>query len=511
MQEKKRLQLCRHKHKKCLMNLKYKIKAECSFAFGFYLKRRVRTMKKYQLFIDGKWVSSTGDKWIEVENPATKEIVGAVPRGNEADVDKAVAAAKAASESWAAKTPHERAEYLRRLADVIEKRKDDLCLTISNELGIPLKYAFDYHVGGAVREARYFADMAENYEYEQKTDCGMIRREPFGVVAGITPWNYPLDQATFKLFAAMAAGNTVVLKPSQNAPLCCCILAEAVEEAGFPAGVFNLVTGAGGEVGNAIALHKDIDALSFTGSTAGGIEVGRLALSTVKKITLELGGKSPLVVLKGADYAAAVADACSSAFMNTGQTCCAYTRMLIPESEKDEIEKLLTAEAAKYITGDPLDENTEVGPLISEKAFNKVKGYIEKGIAEGARLIAGEVPQSCENGYYVKPTIFMDVTNDMTIAREEIFGPVLSVITYKTGEEALAVANDTPYGLYGAVYGPADEALSFAKKIKAGGVHVNGAGGGLHMPFGGYKQSGIGREGGTFGFEDFLEIKSLCY
>ncbi len=468
-------------------------------------------MKKYQLFIDGKWADSTEDKWIEVENPATREIIGKVPRGNADDVDRAVAAARAASESWADKTPHERAEFLRRLSGVIEKRKDEFCAVISAELGIPLKYAFDYHVGGAINEAKYFADMAENFEYEKKTECGMIRREPFGVVAGITPWNYPLDQATFKLFAAMAAGNTVVLKPSQNAPLCCCILAEAVEEAGFPNGVFNLVTGAGGEVGNAIALHKGIDALSFTGSTSGGIEVGRLALSTVKKITLELGGKSPLVVLDGADLAAAVADACSSAFMNTGQTCCAYTRMLIPEQKKDEIESLLKAESAKYITGDPLDPATEVGPLISEKAFNKVKGYIEKGIAEGARLIVGEVPVNCDNGYYVNPVVFLDVTNNMTIAREEIFGPVLSVIPYKTKEEALAIANDTPYGLYGAVYGKPDEALAFAKKIKAGGVNVNGAGGGVYMPFGGYKQSGIGREGGTFGFEDFLEIKALCY
>ena len=468
-------------------------------------------MKEYQLFIDGKWTAGAEDRWIEVENPATKEIIGKVPRGNAEDVDRAVAAARAAAESWAAKAPHERSEFLRKLSEVIEKRKDEFCTTISSELGIPLKYAFDYHVSGAIREAKYFTDMCENFEYEQKTDCGMIRREPFGVVAGITPWNYPLDQATFKLFAAMAAGNTVVLKPSQNAPLCCCILAEAIEEAGFPNGVFNLVTGAGGEVGNAIALHEGIDALSFTGSTSGGIEVGKLALSTVKKITLELGGKSPLVVLEGADLEAAVADACSSAFMNTGQTCCAYTRMLIPESKKDEIEALLKAEAEKYITGDPLDPETEVGPLISEKAFNKVKGYIEKGIAENARLIAGGVPENCDKGYYVNPTIFSDVSNDMTIAREEIFGPVLAVIPYKTEEEALAIANDTNYGLYGAVYGEPAAALEFAKKIKAGGVHVNGAGGGVDMPFGGYKQSGIGREGGTFGFEDFLEIKALCY
>ena len=467
-------------------------------------------MKTYELYIDGKWMKSDADRRIEVENPATREVIGDVPRGNEADVNRAVAAAKAAELSWAEKTPKERAVYFRKLADIIERRKDEFSAVISQELGIPLKHAFDYHVAGGISDARSAADIAESFPYETKLSGGIVRREPFGVVAGITPWNYPLTQATYKLFPAMAAGNTVVLKPSQNTPLCCCLLAETIDEAGFPAGVFNLVTGVGGEVGNALAAHPDVDALSFTGSTSGGIEVGKLALSTVKKLTLELGGKSPLVVLPGADLEAAATEVCSSAFMNSGQTCCAYTRMLIPDSEKEKIEALLVREAAKYITGDPLDERSEVGPLSSEKAFHKVCGYIRKGIEEGARMIAGEVPQDCSGGYYVPPVIFADVANDMTIAKEEIFGPVLCVIPYHTEAEALEIANDTPYGLAGSVFGPQEEALAFAKKIKAGFMSVNGGAGGEGMPFGGYRHSGIGREGGIFGFEEFLEIKALC-
>lgn len=468
-------------------------------------------MKTYDLYINGQWTKSSNDRVIQVENPATKEIVACVPRGNAEDVDKAVLAARSAQADWAAKPVKERADLMRKLADVIESKHDELCLVISNEMGIPLKHALGYHVNGASREARFFADMAENFQYEIPMEGGAVLREPVGVVAGITPWNYPLDQATYKLFPAIVSGNTVVLKPSQNAPTCCLILAECFDEAGFPAGVFNVVTGVAGEVGNALATHKEVDVVSFTGSTSGGIEVGKLALNTVKKIALELGGKSPLIVLEGGDLEAAVEHVCSDAFMNTGQTCCAYTRFLIHESLKEKAEELLKAEAAKYITGDPLDENTEVGPVVSEKAWIKVKGYIEKGIAEGARLIAGEVPENCDNGYYIKPAVFMDVTNDMTIAQEEIFGPVLSVITFKDDDEAVAIGNDTQYGLASGVYGPAERAMAVAKRLKAGNCSVNGAGGSLAYPFGGYKMSGIGRELGTFGFEEFLEIKSVFF
>lgn len=466
-------------------------------------------MRKFDLYIGGEWVKSTGDSFIEVENPATKEIIGIVPRGNDADADRAVKAARAAAGSWAQTLPAVRAALMRKLAGIIEKRKDEFSLTISHELGIPLKYAFDYHVAGSIATAEFYANIAENFKYETKIEGGIIRREPVGVVAGLTPWNYPLGQATYKLFPAIAAGNCVVLKPSQMTPLCACMLAEAIHEAGFPAGVFNLVSGAGGEVGNVLAAHDDVDMISFTGSTSAGKEVGRLSLGTVKKIALELGGKSPLIILEGADCKAAVAAVCSSAFMNSGQTCCAYTRLLVPKKIKHEIEELLKSEAAKYKTGDPLDSETQVGPLISEKAFNKVKAYIQSGVDDGAKLITGEIPENCDKGYFVKPTIFTDVTNDMKIAREEIFGPVLSVIYYDTLDEAVEIANDTPYGLAGAVFGPEEAAYEIAKMMKAGVISINGAPGDMQFPFGGYKQSGIGREGGIFGFEEFLEVKAI--
>ena len=468
-------------------------------------------MREYKLYIDGKWQDSKSGRVIEVENPATREIIGKVPRGNADDVDLAVKAANAAQPAWSALPVKERADLMRKLADIIDRRKDEFAEVITEELGIPVTYSFDFHVVTSIDAARKAADMAETYEYEKPLDGGFVVREPLGVIAGICPWNYPLQQATFKLLPAIAAGNCGILKPSRNAPLCCGMLTEAIEEAGFPAGVFNLVTGIGGEVGNALSSHEGVQAISFTGSTKGGIEVGKLALDTVKKITLELGGKSPLVVLEGADLKAAVAAVCRSAFMNTGQTCCAYTRFIIPEKLEGEREGLLVKEAEKYNTGDPLDPATTVGPLISEKAFNKVKGYLEKGVAAGARLVTGEIPENCDNGYFVKPAVFMGVKNDMAIAQEEIFGPVLSVISYKDEDEALRIANDVEYGLAGSVFGPKDRAVAMARKIKAGTVSVNGARGAGDFPFGGYKSSGLGREGGTYGFEEFLEIKSLKY
>ena len=298
-------------------------------------------MREYKLYIDGKWQDSKSGRVIEVENPATREIIGKVPRGNADDVDLAVKAANAAQPAWSALPVKERADLMRKLADIIDRRKDEFAEVITEELGIPVTYSFDFHVVTSIDAARKAADMAETYEYEKPLDGGFVVREPLGVIAGICPWNYPLQQATFKLLPAIAAGNCGILKPSRNAPLCCGMLTEAIEEAGFPAGVFNLVTGIGGEVGNALSSHEGVQAISFTGSTKGGIEVGKLALDTVKKITLELGGKSPLVVLEGADLKAAVAAVCRSAFMNTGQTCCAYTRFIIPEKLEGEIEGLL--------------------------------------------------------------------------------------------------------------------------------------------------------------------------
>ncbi|MCQ4638438.1 aldehyde dehydrogenase family protein [Anaerovorax odorimutans] len=466
-------------------------------------------MINYDLYIDGKWMASTGSSRIEVEDPATRQVIGSVPRGTKEDVDKAVAAAKKAFPEWSRTSAKERGRILRKVGDLMEQRKTDFARVISLELGMPIRHVEKWHLKSSIREAVYFAHMAENFEYEYEAEGGWVRREPFGVIAGLTPWNYPMEQITMKLFPAIAAGNCVVLKPSQATPLCACMLANIFEDAGLPPGVFNIVTGAGGEVGNCLALHRDVDMLTFTGSTSAGKEVGALALSTVKKITLELGGKSPLIVLPDADFRAAAEEAVYSVFMNTGQTCCAYTRMLVPRKNKEEIESFLAEEAGRYKVGAPSDPDSDIGPLISKRAFERVKGYIEKGIEEGARMLVGEVPGEIKKGYYVKPVIFTDVTNDMTIAREEIFGPVLSVISYDTVEEAVEIANDTPYGLDSAVYGPAEEAYEVGCRIRAGGVHINGADAHITCPFGGYKESGLGREGGTFGFEEYLEVKSV--
>ena len=470
-------------------------------------------MIEYKLFINNEWRKSHSGRTIEIENPATRTVIGKAPRGDASDVDDAARAASAAFSAWRGLKPEERASYLRKLADAIESRKEELCDIITAELGMPRSYVFDYHVEAAITEARLFADIAESYIYEEKKEDHIVLHEPFGVVAGITPWNYPLTQATTKLYAAMAAGNTVVLKPSRQAPLCCLKLAECILDAGFPAGVFNVVTGVGGEVGNALAAHKDIAALSFTGSTKAGIDVGQRALTTVKKITLELGGKSPLILLPDGDAEAAVSAICADVFMNTGQTCCSFTRFLIPEARKEEVEELLKKEVACYIVGDPLDDKTVVGPLISAAAYNKVRGYIQSGLEEGARLISGEVPPALTDdtkGYYVKPAVFADVTNDMAVAREEIFGPVISVISYETVDEAVKIANDTGYGLAGAAFGrDKKKAMEVLKRIDAGYLVLNGAVPSANAPFGGCKMSGLGRECGIYGFEEFLQIRAI--
>lgn len=466
-------------------------------------------MVEYQLYINGEWIPSRGSERIEVENPADRTVIGTVPRGTREDVDRATAAAKKAFAAWSSLSPSSRAEFLRKAGALMEKRSKEFAGMISAELGMPLKHVEHWHVTGPVKQAAYFADMAEDFSYEIPQRGGFVRYEPVGVVAGLTPWNYPLEQITLKIFPALAAGNCVVLKPSQSAPLCACLMAEIFHDAGFPAGVFNLVTGAGGEVGNHMALHPDIDMVTFTGSTTAGKDVGKMALSTVKRLALELGGKSPLIVLEGADLKAAAREAAQSAFMNTGQTCCAFTRLLVPRRCKEEMETLLKEAALSYRVGDPADPDTDIGPLISERAFHRVKDYIEKGLAEGARLVAGQIPTDCEHGYFVEPVVFSDVTNDMTISREEIFGPVLCLLTYDTLDEAVAIANDTPYGLDSGIYGPEQEALFLVPQLRAGGVHINGAPFHFSFPFGGYKESGLGREGGTFGFEEYLEIKSV--
>ena len=469
-------------------------------------------MLHYDLYIDGKWTPGSSGSLIEIKNPATGDLIGTVPRGNREDVNQAVAAAKKAWPHWSRTPIRQRAELLRKAAKKIQRRKRDFERIITAELGMPIGHVSAYHIDGAIAEANFYADLAEEYAYETKLPQGIVRREPIGVVAGLTPWNYPLDQITLKLFPALAAGNCIVLKPSRQAPLCGGLLTELLDEAGCPAGVFNLVTGAGGEVGNLLARHPDVDMVSFTGSTQAGKEIGRMALDTVKKIALELGGKSAAIILEDADLEKAAKEVLRSAFMNTGQTCCAFTRCLIPRSRQRELETLFAKLSAYYTVGDPLSEDSRLGPLISEKALHKVQSYIQKGQEEGARLLIGkipEIPKGPEKGWFVEPAIFTDVSNQMTIAREEIFGPVLCLLPYGDEEEAVAIANDSPYGLAGAVFGEELRAKSVAEKIRAGVVHINGGQLSVQFPFGGYKESGLGREGGIAGFEEYLEIKSV--
>ncbi|HCJ09193.1 MAG: aldehyde dehydrogenase family protein [Lachnospiraceae bacterium] len=467
-------------------------------------------MEKLQLYIGGQWVDGHSGEYIYVENPAKKEMIAAVPKADEEDVQRAVKAAKSGYEIWRFYSGKQRAECLYRLADFFEVHQKEIASTVTQELGAPVSMAEQWHVAGAAGETRFFAKLAEDFAYETRHSGYILRREPYGIVAGITPWNYPLDQITLKILPALAAGNCVILKPSQMAPLTAYWFTRGIEEAGFPAGVLNLVTGCGGEVGNVLALHPDIRMLSFTGSTSAGREVGRLALSNIKKCTLELGGKSAAIVLQDADYEMAVDAVLTDCFMNTGQTCNAITRLLIPASAKEEMEELAIARAREFVVGDPQDPNVDIGPLVSQKAYNSVAEYIKKGLEEGASMIAGKVPDGAEKGYYIQPVIFSDVRNDMTIAKEEIFGPVLCMITYDSLEEAIAIANDSEYGLCGGVFGPEKEAIEVARQMETGVVCINGSGINSGAPFGGYKQSGIGRESCEQSMDEYMEIKAIC-
>lgn len=468
-------------------------------------------MKEYGLYIDGTYEESCSGRYIEVENPATKEVFARVPDGNGEDVDRAAAAARKAFPAWSALSPQERAGYLDRFAGYIEGHSADIGKTITAEIGTPVSFVFDMQVESSIQQGRYYADIARNYRYEEMVgDDMMVRKEPIGVIACLTPWNYPLYQETSKIFPAMAAGNCVVLKPSQIAPVSAFVLAEAADEAGLPPGVMNIVTGRGGEVGALLAEHEDVDMVSFTGSTEQGKKVGMSGIgSNVKKVALELGGKSAAVILRSADMEKAADDIMAGCFFNTGQICSALSRMLAPVEMKDRLEEYIVSTIENYIVGDPEDEKVMIGPLASRKGFDKVCGYISLGLEEGARMLAGSIPDGCDGGYYVSPVVFTDVTRDMVIAREEIFGPVLSIIYYESEDEALEIANDSIYGLAGAVFGEEAEALEFAKKMRAGTINVNNGNFSIEVPFGGYKQSGLGRENGAAGFDEFMEIKSV--
>ena len=465
-----------------------------------------------KVYIDGAWVPSTGKGTIDVVNSTTEEVMGHIPAGTAEDVDKAVKAARKAFETWSATTVEERAKYLTRITEGLQARMDEIATLVSQEVGMPKSLSLLVQAGLPLMDFQNTATLVNEVQFEEQVGTSLIVREPVGVVGAITPWNYPLHQIAAKVAPALAAGCTIVLKPSEVAPLNAFVLAEVIDDIGLPAGVFNLVTGTGDVVGEAMSAHPDIDMISFTGSTRAGKRITEVAAATVKRVTLELGGKSPNVILDDADLEKAVADGVAKAFLNSGQTCSALTRMLVPRSKLAEVEAIAKATAEAFTPGDPFGENTRLGPLVSAAQLERVRGYIKKGEEEGARLVTGgaESPEGLEQGYFVRPTVFSDVTTDMTIAQEEIFGPVLSILPYDDEDEAIRIANDTIYGLAGGVWsGDAERAKAVARRIRTGQVEVNGGSFNPMAPFGGYKQSGRGRELGKFGIEEYLETKSL--
>jgi acyl-CoA reductase-like NAD-dependent aldehyde dehydrogenase len=466
-----------------------------------------------KIYIDGSWVPSKGKGTIDVVNAATEEVMGRVPEGSADDVDKAVAAARSALATWSTTPVEERSKYLQRLSEGLTARSDEIAATISGEVGMPLMWSKMIQAGLPTAVMASFVDIANNFTFEEQIGSSLVVREPVGVVGCITPWNYPLHQVVAKVAPALAAGCTIVLKPSEVAPLSAFILAEIVNDVGLPAGVFNLVSGTGPVVGEAIAKHPGVDMVSFTGSTRAGKRVAELAAESVKRVALELGGKSPFIILPGAPIDEAVTAGIGSCYMNSGQTCIAWTRMLVPRAEHDAIVAKAKEVAEGFALGDPSDEShMGIGPVISDTQRDRVRSYIKKGVDEGATLVTGgaEQPDEFPKGYYVRPTVFANVSNDMAIAQEEIFGPVLSIIPYDDEEDAIRIANDTIYGLHAGVYGPDQEsAVRVARRLQAGQVDINGQKFNPLAPFGGYKQSGSGRELGQYGLEEFLEVKSL--
>jgi acyl-CoA reductase-like NAD-dependent aldehyde dehydrogenase len=466
------------------------------------------------LYIGGKWVKPSGRNTLDVINASTEEVMATIPDGDENDANAAVAAARAAFDSWSATPPAVRGEYLAKIQAGLKARKDELAGIIAGEVGMPLKLAAMIQVGSPIANFGYYAGMIGSYAWEEVTGNSRVVREPVGVVACITPWNYPLHQIAAKVAAALAAGCTVVLKPSEVAPLNAFVLAEVIDAIGLPAGVFNLVTGTGPAIGEALVRHPDVDMISFTGSTRAGKRISEVASATVKRVALELGGKSASIILDDADLATAVKGTVNACFLNSGQTCSAHTRMLVPESRYEEVAKIAAEAAQGFTVGDPFGGSAKLGPLISEAQRERVRGYIRKGIEEGAQLLCGgpDAPEGLSKGYYVKPTVFGRVKPDATIAQEEIFGPVLSIITYRDEDEAVRIANGTLYGLAGGVWAGSDErAQKVARRLRTGQVDINGGMFNLFAPFGGYKQSGRGREMGTYGLEEFLEYKSMQF
>lgn len=463
-------------------------------------------------YIDGEWVESSGSEKIDVINPATEAIIAQISNGTEADVNLAVAAAKKAFPSFSQTTKEERVDLLLRIADEYEKRKAELVDIITEELGSPLYVSEKSHYEMGLAHFKIAAEELKEMEFEERRGNAVIRKEAIGVSALITPWNFPTNQTATKIASALAAGCTVVLKPSELTPLSAIVLTEAIAAAGVPAGVFNLVNGTGYTVGDALTSHPDVEKVSFTGSKATGEHITKNSAATIKKVALELGGKSPMIVLDDFDIELAAKIATANVMYNCGQVCSLASRTLIPKDKVDAFTEAVKEALKKYQVGHPHDSNSRVGPLISQAQFDKVQHYIQVGIDEGATLISGGTgkPIGLERGYFVKPTVFSNVRNDMTIAREEIFGPVMSIITYDTVDEAIDIANDTDYGLASYILGEDKETITkIAHALRAGRVVINGAQASLSLPFGGYKQSGVGREWGEYGILEYLEVKSI--
>jgi acyl-CoA reductase-like NAD-dependent aldehyde dehydrogenase len=461
-------------------------------------------------YINGQWVQAESGTTMPVHDSSTEEIMATVPEGTAKEAEAAVLAARAAQQAWADLPVETRAGYIDKIVEGMKARIDELATAIAREVGMPLKMAKMIQVGAPIWNWGNFAKVARTFEWEEKVGNSLVLREPIGVVGCITPWNFPLNQITLKVAPALAAGCTVVLKPSEIAPVNAMILAEIIHAAGLPPGVFNLVNGLGPVVGEVLATHPEVDMVSFTGSTRAGKRVGELASQTVKRVALELGGKSASVILPDADLEAAVKGTLSACLLNSGQACIAHTRMLVPEDRYDEVKTLAQTAIAKFNIGPSLDESSRLGPLVSAGQRDRVLAFIEQGLREGGELIAGSAAKpALDKGYFVQPTILRVKPSD-TLAKEEIFGPVLVILTYKDEEEAIALANDTIYGLGGGVWSKDEaHAIAVARRIKTGQVDINGGPFNARAPFGGYKQSGNGRENGKYGFEEFLEFKSL--
>jgi aldehyde dehydrogenase (NAD+) len=469
-------------------------------------------MNRGRLYIGGEWVEPAGSGVIEVIDSTTERVIGRIPEGTPEDIDRAVAAARTAFDEWRELPLSERVEACTAISKGLAERADEIAALVAAEVGMPLKLAKTIQAGLPAVDFASMAQVAEEIAWEEEIGNSLIVREPVGVVGCITPWNYPLHQLCAKAAPALTAGCTVVAKPSEVTPLTSFVLAEIIDSLDLPAGVFNLVTGYGPVVGEAIAGHPDVDMVSFTGSTRAGRRVGEVASQSVKRVALELGGKSANVILDDADLEQAVSRGIQSCYLNSGQTCSAHTRMLVPREKLPEVEKIAAAAAEKARPGDPFEEGTRMGPLVSEAQRERVRDYIRKGEEEGAKLVTGggEPPEELESGFFVRPTVFSEVKPDMTIAQEEIFGPVLSIIPYDSEDEAAEIANSTIYGLDGGVWSSDPErAKEFARRMRTGQVQINGANFNPVAPFGGYKQSGHGREYGRFGLEEFLEVKSI--